>query len=1073
MSDYDFPDLPSDEELGITDEDREAYAKEFGDEPAEMSDTEMRALLGDAPAGRPGGDPSATKPTKKDKSAAKRAKKEAARRAKQEEKRRKAAAKQAKADADRAVAIAKAAGSSTEPGPVAPASEAKGRGKAAEGRGKEKDAPAAAASDEGRRRVKWRGAMTLTFLVGVSWIASARTLQPGPEPANAPDTEFASARAMATLIEIATRPHPPGSPDHARVRALLMERLRGLGLDPEVQTATALVRRDSTARAATVRNIVARLPGTDPTGAVLLTAHYDGRDISPAAADDGVGVVTILEALRALRETGPVRNDIIVLLTDGEELGTLGARTFVNEHPWIEDVSIVLGFEMRGAGGPAVMFETNDLNGWVVRAFADFDPSPVANSMSYEVYRRMGSRDTDFTPFRQAGKQGLNFAAIGNAHVYHQAYDRPAALSESSLQHHGLHALSAARFFGQADLSSVNAENVVFFSIPFAGLIVYDEMWVLPISGLIVVLLIAAFFAARYAGARPARIGTGAALAFLMAVIAYAASFGLVSWLPRFHPEAGSLQGSLYHREGWYVIGMSGIAFTTVMTVYAVARRWLSATELAAGAMIVPSLVAVGVSFYAPLAAMNFQWPAVAGLVSLVLLALLKHRYEGAVGWVAGLLLSAPVLLLLVWVTEMVWLALTFELGATLTLPVVLTLWLCLPALEGLRHPNAWWASLMGLAVTAGAVGLGIVGARPSDTKPAPSTLVYAYEHGTGSAVWATDPTADSVDAAAMAWAVARAGGTFDGRRDLTRFAYPEADAPTVAAPVVSAQPPEVVVARDTIVGTARRVTLRVRSSIGAEYLAFTPDERGDTRMLSVNGKTLSDPAELVWLEHWGVPEPAVELELEMPSTQPIGLHVIEHLLRPEELLGASTFERPPELAPDITRLSDRAMFRYSVGAFADPRFDLTPPATPAATPAADTAGVTTPSDTSSAAGRDTLAVPDTGAVPPDTAAVAADTAGTAPDSLPVDTLGAAEGSPAPTVTGAVVDTTAADPSEGGDGGAAEITSPPPPPPDTLSADEARAASAIPPAASMPGQPVPTPNATTDSGSDRPPGGGR
>ncbi len=52
MTDFKLPDLPSDEELGITDEDREGYDK---DEPSELSEEERRALgIGEEPPVPPG-----------------------------------------------------------------------------------------------------------------------------------------------------------------------------------------------------------------------------------------------------------------------------------------------------------------------------------------------------------------------------------------------------------------------------------------------------------------------------------------------------------------------------------------------------------------------------------------------------------------------------------------------------------------------------------------------------------------------------------------------------------------------------------------------------------------------------------------------------------------------------------------------------------------------------------------------------------------------------------------------------------------------------------------------------------
>ena len=271
MSDYDFPELPSDDELGITDEDREQYAQEGPPAPSR-----------DEPALPPES---------------------------------RAEQKLAKDSAKSEMEASLAAG------------------------------PASVGAEGPRRR--WRGPATLVVLLALGWVSSSRTGIPSPVPANAPATEFSSARAMATLVDLAREPHAPGSPEHVRVRGFIVERLFELGLTPEIQTTTSVAQRGEYARAATVRNIIARIPGTDPSGTVLITAHYDSREIAVGAADDGSGVVTILESVRALLEDSPLENDIVVLITDAEELGLLGARAFVAEHSLMASVDLVLSFEMR------------------------------------------------------------------------------------------------------------------------------------------------------------------------------------------------------------------------------------------------------------------------------------------------------------------------------------------------------------------------------------------------------------------------------------------------------------------------------------------------------------------------------------------------------------------------------------------------------------------------------------------------------------------------------------------------------------------------------------------------------
>src|SRR4029079_1979737 len=154
--------------------------------------------------------------------------------------------------------------------------------------------------------------------------------------------------------------------------------------------------------AGSVDNVVGRLPGSASTRAVLLVAHYDSVPWTAAASDDGAGVAAILEALRALRTGPPLRNDLVVLFTDGEEAGLLGAKAFVEGHRWARGVGVALNFEARGTGGPSLMFETSAGNGRLVRELAAAAPRPTASSLFYDIYRLLPN-DTDLSEFKEAG----------------------------------------------------------------------------------------------------------------------------------------------------------------------------------------------------------------------------------------------------------------------------------------------------------------------------------------------------------------------------------------------------------------------------------------------------------------------------------------------------------------------------------------------------------------------------------------------------------------------------------------------------------------------------------------------
>ena len=290
--------------------------------------------------------------------------------------------------------------------------------------------------------------------------------------------EFSVARAGEHLCEVASEPHPVGSYHHARVRAFIVETLKGLGWQVQIQEGEV----DSIPLA----NIVARRGGAASTGTVVLACHYDSVPAGPGAADDGVAVAALLEVARVVG-VGPVaRNDLILLFTDGEELGLLGAELFMANHPAADEIGVVVNFEARGNSGPSIMFETSPQNGRLIREYADVAPCPIASSLAYAVYKLLPN-DTDMSVFKRADIDGLNFAFIGGFDAYHTGFDTPDNLSVRSLQHHGASALALARRFGEVDLRDLRAPDEVFFSVADGLFVHYPESWVGPGLGIALV----------------------------------------------------------------------------------------------------------------------------------------------------------------------------------------------------------------------------------------------------------------------------------------------------------------------------------------------------------------------------------------------------------------------------------------------------------------------------------------------------------------------------------------------------------------------------------------------------------
>lgn len=335
-----------------------------------------------------------------------------------------------------------------------------------------------------RRLVAAAAALAALVAVGAGTLLDLRT--PAPRPADAPPGEFSAARAYEHVEVVAARTHVAGSPANDQVRAHVEGVLRGLGLETEVQDTVApeagqLSGAAGGATLARVRNVVARLPGTDPTGKVFLVSHYDSVQSGPGGNDDAAGTSAILEVARALAAGPRPRNDIVFVLTDAEEACLCGAAAFASSHPLAADGGVVLNLEARGSTGPVIMFETSRDNAALVDAFGRAAPHPVGTSFAVEIYRALPN-DTDFTAFLDNDFVGLNSAYIDGGAIYHTPLDTPAAMDRSSLQHHGDNALGLAREFGRVDLRALDSgHDATYFPVP-GGLVRYPGWLVLPLA---------------------------------------------------------------------------------------------------------------------------------------------------------------------------------------------------------------------------------------------------------------------------------------------------------------------------------------------------------------------------------------------------------------------------------------------------------------------------------------------------------------------------------------------------------------------------------------------------------------
>jgi len=403
-----------------------------------------------------------------------------------------------------------------------------------------------------RRLLTWFPALAAALAVIA---AVSLFLMPAPKPVDSDPAGFSADRAKQLIDTFADEPHSVLHTEaHARARDEIVAMFRDLGYQPEIHSDPMPLPEegilhqysqdsiDALSRLST-ENIVVRIPGRSD-GTMMLTAHYDSAatftknangtldlepGVSSGAADDGYGVATILETLRAIKADGraPERS-LLVVITDAEELYLLGATNEMLHHRAdYDDVDLIVNIEARGTSGPAVMFETSDENAGVTDFFLENAPRPFATSLMPAVYRMMPNA-TDLSVYLKEGFTGLNFAAIGNSEHYHTSSDSPSYSDLSTLQHYGDQVLGVTRawVFDQETPQLTAGQDRVFFPV-FSGFTIHYTATVGVILGVAAIALTAGavtLYAGKVTWSRVAgtawgltwRVGVCAGAAFLV-----------------------------------------------------------------------------------------------------------------------------------------------------------------------------------------------------------------------------------------------------------------------------------------------------------------------------------------------------------------------------------------------------------------------------------------------------------------------------------------------------------------------------------------------------------------------------
>jgi hypothetical protein len=714
----------------------------------------------------------------------------------------------------------------------------------------------------GRGRAAWLAAGALVAAAGGMLWSQQRV--PAPRPASAAPTAFSAERAIRHVQVLATETRFAGSPNHRRTRRYLQAQLAGLGLRPEIQRA-AVVNRFSEAagpEAGTVTNIVARIPGRASTGAIALNAHYDSGPGGPGASDCGSCVATVLETARALRAGPPLRNDVLLVFTDAEENGDLGAAAFAGQSALVRDIDVVLNWETTGSHGPSWLLGSN--SSWLVKRVLDGTPQARTYSVIPSLIRGLlgpQQLNTDTQEYMDQGVAGVQFAYMRGTTDYHTVLDNTPRLGRGSLQMDGDYAVGLVRTIGGERLARRTGDRSTYFNVTGGVIVQYGPALAVALALLALVL----FGACLVTGLRRGRLTVGGLLlgtvVFPVVTLATTA-VAVAAWvvLKRSVPDLrvfslGSDQNLLF------VFGLVALAIAVFTALYQPLLRRARLENIALGAVAWWLVLTVAFALASPSASYLFTWPTLAALG--VALWRTSATREPAWRWAAGLGVPLAALIVVYAPVALILTLLAIRLDA-MGLPALglvglfaaLATGLVLPCLQP-PLPGGRWAVPAGaalLAVALLAVGVARLGYDERD--PRPDFISYVYDAGTGRAAWEagdrdswTRPLLRDAERAQIELAPF---ATFTGWR---------APAPRIVLPA-----PELRRIAGTTSGDTTTLRLRLRSGRGADNLAVRLRAPGVIAAATVEGRRIPVTAAMrdgeLELPYVGLPREGITLVL-------------------------------------------------------------------------------------------------------------------------------------------------------------------------------------------------------------------
>ncbi len=641
---------------------------------------------------------------------------------------------------------------------------------------------------------------------------------------NAPDSIFSSQRAFTYLQQIARAPHCVGTEEHDRVENYILNTCKQLGLTVEIQNTTEVDARPNILIAINIHNIIACIKGTKPGKAILNVAHYDSQPNTPGAADDGIGVAAMIESARAITSSSPVENDIIFLFTDGEEQGLYGAKAFVEQDTLFKHVGVAMNWDFRGNTGIAVTYETSTENGWIMREYAKGIKYPFANSMAFEISKRLPNF-VDFKYFKKAGATGFTSGMIDGFTSYHSMTDNLENVDQRSLQQVGDNMLSMIKRLGNRELKNTKGPNVSYFNIFGFWFIYYPAF--LNVFFIIITTLL--FLVSLYIGFSKRKIKiTG----FIVSMIALPATMAITYFVAAFilkriiqhYPFYSHFDENNSYNSHWYFLSMTLFPILIFSFIYQfIVKKWGQLSSFA-GILLTGIICMWVIYFFAPSASWLLFIPLLFLLAGYCWHLLnksdkiqnnLQTHLVSFISVIPGILFFAPLTYFLF---------ISFGLGTSMPFVSTLIVFIAMliyPTLSSVFKNYKWLVPILSLVGFIFSILMANTHAGYDEKHPLQTSVSYQLNVSDSTALWVSD--LKSIDKFTQKFFPDKKSDT--GYKNKSRLVH--------TATVFPFTPPQAIIQKDTSYDGNREVTLLCHTSgAGVNNMGIIID---DSTLASVN----------------------------------------------------------------------------------------------------------------------------------------------------------------------------------------------------------------------------------------------